>query len=126
MSTEFTINSNDGVVIIQASGSISAKELKRMRKKTIELLNETGITNFVLDLSKLTSLLSQNTYATYKSGKEFKNINFPLSAKTAVILPEDMEARKQAEFLHTVEINRMRGPLKYVSSYKEALDWFNA
>jgi len=126
MSIKLIVNSDDEAILIQAFGSISAKELKQMRKKTIEILNKNGIQNFVVDLSKLTSILEQSTFATYKSGKEFKDINFPLSAKTAVILPVEESVRQQIKFLHVVEINRMRGPIEYVSSYKEALEWFNS
>lgn len=126
MGIDFTVNENDDTILIQASNTISTEEIRWMRSQTVDLLEKTGIKNYVVDLAKVSSIGEQSTHITYKLGKEFKRINFPLSTKTAVILPEDQSARKQAEFLHTVEINRMRGPLKYVSSYQEALEWFNS
>jgi len=124
MSVEFTINEDDNVILITVINTVSVEELKWTRSKTIELLTITGIENYVVDLSAVTSILEQKTITTYQLGKEFQEINFPLTAKTAVILPTDDEAREQAKFLHTVEINRVRGPLQYVSSYEEALNWF--
>ena len=34
--------------------------------------------------------------------------------------------RPHFEFLHTVEINRGRGPIKYVDSFGDAFAWFAA
>jgi hypothetical protein len=126
MSTEFTVNKEDDVILITIINTVSVEELKWIRSKTIELLNETGIKNYIVDLSAVTSILEQKTISMYQLGKEFQEIKFPYNTKTAVILPTDDEAREQAKFLHTVEINRMRGPLRYVSSYEEALGWFNS
>ena len=126
MSFEFTVNRDDDVILITLNKTVSIEDLKLSRTKTIELLNETGIHNYIVDLSAVISFLDQDVITTYQMGKEFQNIKFPLSTKTAVIMPMDEEARNQATFLHTVEINRMRGPLKYVSSYKEALSWFKS
>ena len=126
MSIEFTVNKDDNVILISITNTVSVEDLKWMRSKTIELLNETGIKNYVVDLSAATSILDQKTITTYQLGTEFQHIKFPHTTKTAVILPTDDEARKQANFLHTVEINRIRAPLEYVSSYEEALTWFNS
>ena len=126
MSIEFTVNKEDGVILITASDTVSIQDLREVRSRTIELLNKTGIENYVVDLSAATSILEQKTITTYQLGKEFQDIKFPYSTKTAVILPTNDEAREQAKFLHTVEVNRMRAPLEYVSSYEEALDWFNS
>ena len=126
MSIEFRINKKDQAILIVAVGDVSSYEMQEMRQRTVELLSETGIDNYVVDLSAVTSFVEHNTLATYKLGKEFQEIEFPLSAKTAVILPINEDALSQVKFLHTVEVNRMRGPLKYVSSYEEALSWFNA
>ena len=126
MNIEFTVNKDDNVILITVINAVSVEELKRMRSKTIELLIETGIKNYVVDLSAVTSVFGQQTLTSFQLGKEFQEIKFPYSTKTAVILPTDEEARSQAKFLHTVEINRMRGPLEYVSSYAEALTWFNS
>ena len=126
MGIEFRLNEEEKTILIMAVGDISSYEMKEMRQRTVELLNETGLENYVVDLSALTSVVEHDTLTTYELGKLFQEIDFPLSAKTAVVLPLDEDVRQQVKFLHTVEVNRMRGPLKYVSSYEEALAWFNS
>ena len=126
MSIEFKINKKDNVIIIVANQDISNVDVSWMRNKTIDVLNATGINNFLVDLSETTSILEQDVLSAYQQGKAFQAINFPVTTKTAVILPVDENARKQAKFLHTVESNRYRGPIRYVSSYEEALVWFSS
>ena len=124
MTIEFKTIQEDRVILITATGDISTDELNAMRNKTIDLLNKTGIQDFVVDLSEVTSILKQDVLKAYKKGKEFDSLQFPVTAKTAVILPLNKEAKEQVTFMHTVEINRMRGPIKYVASYEEAISWF--
>jgi len=126
MSIEFKINIGDDAVLITAVGDISGEELTEMRIKTIETIESIGIKNYVVDMMNVTSFLKRSTIKTYEMGKEFTEMEFPLSMKTAVILPIDKKVREQAEFLHTVELNRVRPPLKYVFSYEEALAWFRS
>ena len=125
MGVEFRIDEQNRAILIIASGAVSAEDLRYIRTRTVELLNETGIQNYLVDMVAVISVFEQDTTAAYNLGKNFSELDFPLSTKTAVILPENEEACQQAKFLHTVEVNRMRGPLKYVTSYAEALDWFN-
>lgn len=120
----FQINEKDDAVLITVTGDIDDDEITQMRVQTLETLNETGIHNFVVDMSEMTSFLERDTLKTYESGKEFAEMKFPLSMKTAIILPKDNKVTKQAKFLHTVEVNRARPPIKYVASYEEALAWF--
>ncbi len=108
MGIEFETNLDDGIVFITAIGDISDEEIKAMRIKTLEVLEETGIKNFVVDMAKVTSFLERSTMKTYEMGKKFVDMKFPLSMKTAVILPTNDDVREQAEFLHTVELNRAR------------------
>lgn len=124
MSIEFKINIDDDAVLITAVGDISDEETTGMRIKTMETLESAGIKNYVVDMANVTSFLDRSTIKTYQMGKEFVEMKFPISMKTAVILPIDEKVREQAEFLHTVELNRARPPIKYVSSYEEALAWF--
>jgi hypothetical protein len=126
MPIQFQVNVDDDVVIITTQGHVSDDEMMEMRIETMRTLNETGIQNFIVDMSGLKSLLKNNVVRTYEMGKEFIELNFPLSMKTAVILPRDDKVKEQAEFLHMVEINRTRPPLKYVASYAEAMAWFKA
>jgi len=126
MSIDFQINIDDDAVLITAVGDISDDEVTEMRIKPLEILDETGIQNFVVDMAAVTSFLERSTLRTYEMGKEFVDMKFPLSMKTAVILPIDDKVKEQAQFLHVVELNRARPPIKYVSSYDEALNWFRA
>ena len=120
----FQINKDDAAVLITATGDISDEEIAWMRMRTMETLQETGIKYFVVDMAQVTSFFERDITKTYEKGKEFAEMRFPMSMKTAVILPLDDEVKNQAEFLHTVELNRARPPIKYVSSYAEALAWF--
>ena len=94
-----------------------------MRSRTIEIIEETGIRSFVVDISELLSIEQGSTFAAFELGRQFRETGFPLNSRTAVILPIDLNARKQAEFLHTVQINRGRGELKYVNDVDEGLFW---
>ena len=126
MPIEFQINPEDDAVLITVTGDISDDEITQMRLKTMEILNETGIQNYVVDTANMTSFLERSTVETYESGKEFIEMKFPITMKTAVIMPTDEKVKEQAKFLHVVELNRARPPITYVSSYEEALDWFLA
>ena len=126
MPIEFQTNKEDDAVLITAEGDVSDDEITWMRAKTMETLNATGIQNYVVDMANMTSFLQHSTIRTYEVGKEFVELQFPLSMKTAVILPRDDKIKEQAKFLHVVELNRARPPMKYVSSYEEALAWFRS
>lgn len=124
MSITFTVNKNEKVIIVELSDAISIEEFSEMRLKTVKLLNETGIKNYLVDMVAVTSTPEQKAIVTYEMGKKIQEIEFQFITKIAVILPADVKAPKPAEFLHTVELNRVRSSLKYVASYEEALDWF--
>lgn len=126
MGFEFVVNGADRVIVIELDGDIPETEVTDMRRGTIDLIRETGILNFVVDMSKVTSIADQETFTAYELGKEFHKIEFPHTAKTAVIMPTSPSARRQAEFLHTVELNRGRGLVQYVADYDEALSWFRS
>ncbi len=126
MGFEFHVNDVDRVVVIELAGDISETEVVEMRARTIDLLAEVGPRDFVVDMSAVASIAGQKTFAAYELGKDFRKIDFPVSVKTAIILPISPSARRQAEFLHTVELNRGRGLLKYVANYDDALRWFRS
>jgi len=126
MGIEFETNMDDDAVLINCRDDISDEAMTAMRIRTMEILESTGIKNYVVNMVNVTSFLKQDTLRTYEMGKEFTEMEFPLSMKTAIILPIDEKVREQAEFLHTVELNRARPPIKYVLSYEEALDWFRS
>jgi hypothetical protein len=126
MGVDFLVNDVDRVVVIELAGDISEAEVVEMRARTIDLLEDIGPRDFVVDMSAVTSIVDQKTFAAYELGKDFRKIHFPVSVKTAIIMPISPSARRQAEFLHTVELNRGRGLLKYVANYDEALRWFRS
>lgn len=112
------------VVLITIEGDLTAADMNDMRRRTIEEADATGYGNFLVDIRQLRSIEGGNTYATFDLGEQFSDIGFSVWANTAVLMPDDDAARRQAEFLHTVEINRGRGVLNYVESFEEAFTWF--
>lgn len=125
MPTTFQILDEHQVLVIQLDGHVSVSEVTGMRARTVEIAKESDIHQFIVDISGLLSVENGNTFATFELGKSFRPTGFPLETKTAVIMPTTPKARQQAEFLHTVEINRGRGELKYVESVDDALFWFS-
>lgn len=123
MSTDFAIVDDDTIVVITVSGHISQLEMDAMRARTISLVEDKKILNFVMDISGLLSIEQRSPFAAYALGDEFRSIGFPMNTKTAVVMPTDPGAREQAELLHSVEVNRGRGELQYVDSVDDGLDW---
>jgi hypothetical protein len=96
-----------------------------MRARTVELTNETGFHNYLVDMRGLRSIANGDTFATFDLGDRFRDVGISFRTRTAVIMPADPDACRQAEFLHTVELNRGRGDLLYVDTEAEARDWFS-
>jgi hypothetical protein len=124
MPIKFSIFEDRKVVAIEADGDVSAEEIGDMRRQSVELVAETGMTNFVVDLRNLQSLEHGHTFAIFDLGERFSEAHFTVWANTAVLMPENQAAREQVEFLHTVEINRGRGVINYVETFDEAFSWF--
>ena len=125
MGIEISILDEQRAVAIEVSGCVSAEEVREMRRRTVELADQTGFRNFIVDIRKLLSIEDGSAFVAYDLGEQFKESGFSVWNNTAVLMPEDPAAREQAEFLHTVEINRGRGVLSYVESVDEALSWFD-
>ena len=125
MGIEISILDEQRAVAIEVSGCVSADEVREMRRRTVELADRTGFRNFIVDIRKLLSIEDGSAFVAYDLGEQFKESGFSVWNNTAVLMPEDPAAREQAEFLHTVEINRGRGVLSYVESVDEALSWFD-
>ena len=125
MEIEFSILNEQRAVAIEVAGCVSAEEVREMRRRTVELAEQTGYRNFIVDIRKLLSIEDGSALVAYDLGEQFKESGFSVWNNTAVLMPEDPVAREQAEFLHTVEINRGRGVLSYVESVDEALSWFD-
>lgn len=124
MSIRFETWPDSGTIVIRASGDVDAAAVEAMRRRTVELTGETGFRNYLVDMSELKSIANNDTFAAYDLGDRFGKAGISFSTRTAVILPTDPAARRQAKFLHTVELNRGRGDLDYVKNTEEARDWF--
>jgi hypothetical protein len=126
MKIEFSVLDDHQAVAIEVEGRVSVEGVQKMRRRSVEIAEETGYRNFIVDLRRLVSIDDGSTLTTYDLGEEFKSSGFSVWNNTAVLMPEDPVAREQAEFMHTVEVNRGRGLLSYVESYDEAYAWFEA
>ena len=124
MQVDFSRLDKQKTIVIRIRGRVSAEDIRDMRRQTVAEAEETEYSNFIMDIRDLESIDSGDTFATFELGEEFNDIGFSRQNNTAVLMPTDEEARRQAEFLHTVEINRHRGALLYVDTVEEALSWF--
>lgn len=124
MNVEFSTLPGQQTVVITIMGDLDAEAVRAMRNETLEQARTTGYQNFLVDVSDLRSIEGGNAYATFDLGEQFNEVGFSVWANTAVIMPRDDDARRQIEFLHTVEINRGRGVINYVETPEEAFAWF--
>jgi hypothetical protein len=124
MPINFSSLEDKKTVLIEADGDVTAAEVTDMRRHSVELVDETGFTNFIVDLRDLQSLEQGHTFAIFDLGERFSEAQFSVWANTAVLMPDNPAAREQVEFLHTVEINRGRGVINYVETFDEAFSWF--
>jgi hypothetical protein len=125
MRIEFSVQDDHRAVVIEVKGRVSVEDVQRVRRRSVELAEQTGHNNFIVDLRGLVSIDDGSTVTAYELGDQFKSSGLSVWTNTAVLMPEDPAARKQAEFMHAVEVNRGRGLLSYVESYDEAYDWFD-
>ena len=125
MTIDFSILNEQKAVAIIASGHLMSADVRDMRRRTVELAEQTGYRNFIVDIRELLSIDDGSDFAAFDLGEQFKDSGFSVWNNTAVLMPADPAARAQAEFLHTVEVNRGRGVLSYVESYDEAYSWFD-
>ncbi len=124
MEIEFSILNEHQAIAIEVAGRLVAEDVREMRRRTVEIAEQTGYRNFIVDIRKLLSIEDGSAFIAYDLGEQFKESGFSVWNNTAVLMPEDPAAREQAEFLHTVEINRGRGVLSYVESVDDAFSWF--
>lgn len=125
MNIEFSILSEQEAVAITARGHVTAADVQEMRRRTVELADQTGYRNFIVDIRSLLSIAGGSDLSAYDLGEQFKESGFSVWNNTAVLMPKDPAARAQVELLHTVEVNRGRGILSYVESFDEAFKWFD-
>ena len=124
MSIEFSILHDHKAIAIVIEGHVTSADVQDMRRRTVEAAEQSGYRNFVVDIRLLLSIDDGSAFSTYDLGEQFKDAGFSVWTNTAVLMPEDPAAREQAEFLHTVEVNRGRGIMSYVESFDEAFSWF--
>ena len=124
MNVEFSILDEHKAVSIVVEGHLTAADVQEMRRDTVEIADQTGYRNFIMDIRRLLSIADGSDFAAYDLGEQFKETGFSVWNNTAVLMPDDPAARAQIEFMHTVEVNRGRGVLSYVESFDEAFSWF--
>lgn len=124
MATEFSVLDKKRTIVITSEGDVDAKELAHVRQRSSELIEETGFTDFIVDIRKLTSIEYGKTFAIVEVGESYSDFRITVWSNTAVLLPTDDDAREQFELMHTIELNRGRGVINYVESFDEAFSWF--
>jgi len=123
METLFTVLPEQRTVLIEVSFQMDVPAVTAMRRRTVELQQET---NFIMDIRRLSPIEEGSTFKVHELGERFSDTGFWHDNKTAVIMPANQAAKRQIEFLHMVEINRGRGQMRYVGSSDEALIWLGA
>ena len=124
MSIEIKVLNTQRAVLIDIDGAIDAAQTIQMRRDCVNLTKNTGLTDFVVDMRRVTSIENGEATAIVDLGNNFKEHNFTVWSNTAVLMPLDERAYEQAELMHTIEVNRGRGVLNYVESMEEAFSWF--
>jgi hypothetical protein len=124
MATDFSVLDNKRTIVITSEGSIDAAELGRLRQRSAELIEETGYTDFIVDIRKVTSIEEGKTFAIVEVGESYSDFRITVWSNTAVLLPADESVREQVDLMCTIEINRGRGVINYVDSFEEAFSWF--
>jgi hypothetical protein len=125
VSIEFSVLNEPKAVSIIAAGHVTAEDVQAMRRRSVELTDQTGYRNFIVDMRDLLWIADGTESSIYDLGEQFKESGFSVWNNTAVLMPKDPAARAQAELLHTVEVNRGRSILSYVESFDEAFKWFD-
>jgi len=126
METLFTVYPEQRTVLIEVSGQMDVPAVTAMRRRTVELQQETNFRRFIMDIRRLSPIEEGSTFEVHELGERFSDTGFSHDNKTAVIMPANQAAKRQIEFLHMVEINRGRGQMRYVGSIDEALIWLGA
>ena len=124
MTIEFSILEKERAVLIKIDGAVDAGQVEQMRQQSVKSVSETGITNFIVDMRGLDSLLDGRTTAIVDLASDFKDLGFTVWSNTAVLMPVNERAREQVDLLHAIEVNRGRGLLSYVETIDEAHSWF--
>jgi hypothetical protein len=124
MATEFSVLDDKRTIVIRSEGDVDATELAGLRRRSVELIEETGFTDFIVDIRKVTSIESGKTFAIVEAGEAYSDFRITVWSNTAMLLPDDEAVREQVDLMCTIEINRGRGVINYVDTFDEAFSWF--
>ena len=124
MATEFSVLDDKRTIVITSAGDVDAAELTGLRRRSVELIEETGFTDFIIDFRNLNSIESGKTFAIVEAGESYSDFRITVWSNTAMLLPEDETVREQVDLMCTIEINRGRGVISYVDTFEEAFTWF--
>jgi len=124
LAIEFSILDDKRVIVITIDGDVTARQLDEMRQRTVQLIEETGYTDFIVDLRNLKSLERGKVVSIVELGEKYSDSHITVWSNTAILMPSDEAAYEQADLMHTIEINRGRGVMSYVESTDEAFSWF--
>ena len=124
MAIKFSVLDKKRAVLIEIDGAVDIEQAQQMRRRSVELVEETGFKDFVVDMRRLESLEHGKTSAIVDLANDFKDHEFTVWSNTAVLMPVDKRAFEQVELLHVIEVNRGRGVISYVETMDEAFSWF--
>ena len=124
MATEFSVLDDKRTIVIRSEGDVDATELAGLRRRSVELIEETGFTDFIVDIRNVTSIESGKTFAIVEAGEAYSDFRITVWSNTAMLLPDDEVVREQVDLMCTIEINRGRGVINYVDTFDEAFSWF--
>ena len=124
MAIEFSTLDDNQAILVKIDGALDTEQLQEMRRSVVDLMDRTGVTDFIFDMRELESLENGDPGAIVDLGRTFKAHNISVWSNTAFLMPLDKRAYEQVELLHQIEINGGRGVLDYVESVEEALAWF--
>jgi hypothetical protein len=124
LAIKFSILEKKRAVLIKIDGTVDAEQAEQMRQQSVNIVAETGIKNFIVDMRGLESLLDGQTTAIVDLASDFKDHGFTVWSNTAVLMPVNEMAHEQVDLLHAIEVNRGRGLLSYVETIDEAHSWF--
>jgi hypothetical protein len=123
MPIDVTFREDDETVIVRGYDNVTEDEMYAMRAEFRRLLDENTVSQALVDGRKITSLMDGNTTTIYKVGSDFAVSGNPQTLRTAIVLPTDPHARRDLEFLDTVEANRGRQDTKLFDDMESAWAW---
>jgi hypothetical protein len=116
MPIDVTFREDDETIIVRGYDNVTEDEMYAMRAEFRRLLDENTVSQALVDGRKITSFMDGNTTTIYKAGSDYAVSGNPQTLRTAIVLPANPQARRDLEFLDTVEANRGRQDTKFSKS----------